>query len=343
MTTIGVLGAGQLARMLAIAGYPIGLNFVFFDSNSDACAAPLGEFICAELNNEQKLKEFAEKVDVITLENENIPIASIEYLQKFKPVRPGILALETSQDRLKEKNFCNEIGIPTAKFVSFDNKDELNSVFKTIDLPLLIKTRTMGYDGKGQLRIDSPSDLRNIQLPTSQSGWIAESLVSFQREISMIAVKSITGEIAFYDICENGHDNGILRQTRNNPGDSHYNLARDYSKKLLESLDYVGVLCLEFFVVGDNLLLNEFAPRVHNSGHWTIDGASTSQFENHLRAIVGWPLGDTKSLGRSIMTNFIGEMPPIQSLLSHSDMHVHDYRKAPRPNRKIGHMTKVIR
>ena len=342
--TIGILGAGQLARMLALAGYPLGLNFIFFDSTPAPCAASLGRYYQGQFDDWDKLKEFAAEVDIITLENENIPLETLQALQELKPVYPGARALEVSQDRAKEKQFCREHNIKTTDFCIIASEQDLIDLPKQLAFPFVIKTCRNGYDGKGQFWCQSQTDLENLSLNfKGGQRYIAESKVAFNKELSIIAAKSITGEVKFYDVCENSHLDGILRQTRNHVSHELLPQGKQIVTKVLASLEYVGVLAVEFFVVGDSLWVNEFAPRVHNSGHWTIEGAKTSQFENHLRAILGWPLGETDSIGIATMTNFIGEMLPAPSLLQHDDIHLHDYGKTPRPGRKIGHMTKMVR
>ena len=342
MNRIGILGAGQLARMLALAGYPLGCEFVFYEPKAAPCAANLGRFIEGSYTDEAQLKAFAEQVDVITYETENIPLEAATYLAELKPVFPNPKALAITQDRFKEKTFCQHHGIASTPFIAFESKEQLADCDDDF-FPMIIKTRTQGYDGKHQYRLNSRDELNHWQQPEHQDGWIAEKVVRFSREVSIIGARARSGDIVFYDICENGHDQGILRQTRNNIDDPLFEQAKTLATQLMNALNYVGVLAVECFEVDGKLLVNEMAPRVHNSGHWTIDAAKTSQFENHVRAIMGWSLGASDSIARAIMTNFIGEKPPIQSLLVHDDIHVHDYGKEARPGRKIGHMTKVIR
>ncbi len=336
---IGILGGGQLARMLALAGYPLGQQFIFLDPAEDACAGELGEHICAEFDDQSALDELAEKADIVTLDFENVPVATVEYLQKSVPVLPGSRALEVAQDRVIEKNFLSSLGIPCSLYAPIDSFDDLERAANEIALPAVLKTRRMGYDGKGQRVLQSSEDLGDAWADLGGQPLILEKFVEFRRELSIIAARSTTGDIAYYPLTENRHKNGIL-VTSFAPAVANTVLeqAEDYARKVLESLDYYGVLAIEFFDVGDRLIANEMAPRVHNSGHWTIDGAVTSQFENHLRAIMGWPLGSTDAYGASAMMNWIGAMPDPSNALAYPDAKWHDYGKKPRAGRKVGHV-----
>lgn len=336
---IGILGGGQLSRMLALAGYPLGFEFTFLEPTADACARELGRFICAPYQDQNALRQFADQVDIITFENENIPVDTLTFLNEYKPVRPGIKALTTSQDRLFEKTLFRSLDIPCAPFAQINSYEDLLTAAKTLSFPLFLKTRREGYDGKGQLKINNLSELEAIN-PTMLSNAIVEQGIAFQREVSLIAARSVSHEIVFYDICENRHQNGILIETQNKVDDPLFETAKTYLTRLLDALDYIGILCVEFFQVDNQLIANEMAPRVHNSGHWTIEGATTSQFENHLRAIANLPLGNTQSLGQATMRNLIGTMPNKNELLAQG--HLHDYHKAPKPGRKLGHVTKVV-
>ncbi len=339
---VGVLGGGQLARMLALAGYPLGLEeFVFLCPEADACAAPLGEHIRADFDDESALQRMADKVDVVTYEFENVPAEAVEYLGRRLPVYPPPQALAVSRDRLREKELFNELGIDTASFVAVDSLAGLQQAVVEIGLPAILKTRTLGYDGKGQQRLYD-SDTASLEAAWEKVGCapaILEGLIPFEREISIIAARNTAGEMMFYPLSENRHEAGILRLSIGLADDPMQEFAEDYARRLLEYLDYAGVLAIEFFQLGGRLLVNEMAPRVHNSGHWTIEGAVTSQFENHLRAVLGLPLGSAALVGRPAMVNIIGEQPDVKAVLGVPGAHLHLYGKGVRPGRKLGHVT----
>ena len=336
---IGILGGGQLARMLALAGYPLGLEFVFLCPDKRACAAPLGEHLCASFDDKSALQQLVGRVDRITYEFESVPAASVEYLNEKLPVYPPPQALAIARDRLHEKNLFNQMEIETAPFMVVESLDELQQAVAIIGLPAILKTRTLGYDGKGQQLLRDPSELIAAWEGINGSAAILEGFVSFEREVSIIAARSPSGEMVFYPLSENRHEAGILRTSFCLQDDPMQGLAEDYAKRLLEHLDYVGVLAIEFFQLNGRLLVNEMAPRVHNSGHWTIEGAVTSQFQNHLRSILDLPLGSTAPTGNTAMVNFIGTMPNAERILSEPQVHMHVYGKAPRPGRKVGHAT----
>ena len=342
MTTVGIVGGGQLARMLALAGYPLGLRFVVLDPAPDACAAQIADHIRGAFDNEQALARLAAQADLATLEFENVPAASVHYLARRIPVYPPVEALEATQDRLREKRLFCELGIPTATFFPVDSRADLEVAVSQLGLPVVCKTRSLGYDGKGQAVLRSGADLAPAWERlggAAGAALIAESYVPFDRELSIIAVRGCNGETAYYPVAENTHRDGILRLSLSRPGDSMQAQAEDCIARLLDALDYVGVLALELFEVKARLLANEYAPRVHNSGHWTIEGAETSQFENHLRAILGVPLGDTAALGYAAMVNFIGTVPERAQAFAAPRAHLHLYDKQPRPGRKLGHVT----
>lgn len=336
---IGVLGGGQLARMLAIAGYPLGLEFIALDPEKSCCARQLMPIVQGEYTDFNALDALAKQVDLITYENENIPAASIKHLQQSKTVHPSLAAILASQDRLLEKELFTQLGMKVALFHSVESKQDLIEASKKLGFPFILKTRRFGYDGKGQWKFTKSDDLAAFTVEKNQFGYLAESFVHFDREVSCIGVRSTKSELAFYDLCENKHHKGILIQTQPKRNYPLASTARDYMKKTLEHLDYAGTLVIEFFVVGDELYVNEMAPRVHNSGHWTIEGAVTSQFENHLRAICGFPLGKTNLIAETLMLNVIGAWGDRELLLKTPNLHIHDYQKTPRPGRKIGHLT----
>jgi 5-(carboxyamino)imidazole ribonucleotide synthase len=336
---VGILGAGQLARMLALAGYPLGLQFIFLDPSADACANHLGEHLLGDYDDPDLLAQLAERADVVTYEFENVPAPVAEFLASHTQVHPDPKALTVAQDRLIEKTFFNNIGIPTPPYAPVDSLDDLQKVMANIGYPAILKSRTQGYDGKGQSVLRSADDLADAWDLLQGVPAIVEAFVPFDREVSIIAVRSVSGDIAFYPLAENSHRGGILRVSESRTDDVMQAAAESYVTRLLEALDYVGVLALELFEVNGELIANEFAPRVHNSGHWTIEGAQTSQFENHLRAIVGLPLGSTDLVGQSAMVNFIGGLPDSDKLLALPHTHLHLYDKAPRKGRKVAHAT----
>ena len=336
---VGIIGGGQLARMLAISGYPLGLDFVILEPAKDACSAHLGDHLCADYDDEEALAELAEKVDVVTYEFENVPASAVEFLNGKCPVYPPAQALACARDRLNEKNMFRELGIGTAEFADIDSLQSLEKAVKEIGLPAILKTRTLGYDGKGQQVLREDTDLETVWKDFNDVPAILEGFVPFDREVSIIAVKSVSGEMAFYPIAENHHEDGILRLSTSQADDPVQSLAEDYAQRVLEKLDYVGVLAIEFFQLGDQLLANEMAPRVHNSGHWSIEGSECSQFENHMRAVTDQPLGSTKNIGYPAMVNLIGELPDTEKILSIEGAHLHLYGKSARAGRKIGHIT----
>lgn len=335
---IGILGGGQLARMLALAGHPLGLKFLVLEPAEDACSGAVAEKIVGDYDDEAKLLELAEKADVVTFEFENVPARSVELLSDKVPCYPPANALAIAQDRLREKTLFRQLEIETPPFAAIDTLEQLQQAMQTIGYPAVLKTRREGYDGKGQAVLRSEADL--------ESGWqailskpaIVEGFVPFDREVSIIAARSASGETAFYPLTENIHHDGILRTSIATDNDPCQQLAEQYVGKLLHEMNYVGVLALELFQVGERLLANECAPRVHNSGHWTQDGSSCCQFENHLRAICDLPLGSARTMGRSAMINLISKLPASSDVLKQPDAHLHLYDKAARSGRKIGHI-----
>ena len=336
---VGVLGAGQLGRMLALAGYPLGLEFVFYDADSQACAGQIGKLIVGEFDNKERLREFAKQVDVVTLEFENIPLQTLQYVAQFVPVYPDPDAVRLAQDRVIEKNYFRSLGIATPEFYAVNSAADLAEVTAGYSGTMIIKSRRFGYDGKGQRLFDNTSSVDELWESLGCVPLIAEQCVTFMRELSIVAARNKSGEICFYSVSENQHTCGILRQSRAKLQDPMQEQAQSYAAQVLNNLDYVGAIAFEFFDCDGQLLANEFAPRVHNSGHWTIEGAKTSQFENHLRAILDWPLGDAAVRTPCVMHNIVGVMPDMARILELSDVHIHHYGKAPRPGRKIGHIT----
>ncbi len=343
--TVGVLGAGQLARMLAQAGRPMGLDFIFLDPAEDACAAEFGEHICAGWDDEAALAELGRRADVVTFDFENVPEASASLIESLCPVYPPPRALYASQDRLREKTLMQQLGIPVAPFYPVSSRPDLLDAVAKIGLPCVLKTRRFGYDGKGQAVLRFQEDMERAWQQLGGSELICEGYVSFQAECSIIAARDRRGRTVFWPLTRNLHRGGILAISTAPAFDTAMQTrAEAMLLGLLEHLDYTGVMALELFLVDGRLLANEFAPRVHNSGHWSIDGARTSQFENHLRAICGMPLGETENTHRALMFNLLGAMPAfaVQPSADSADIpgvHWHDYHKTPREGRKIGHVT----
>ena len=356
MTTVGILGGGQLARMLALAGAPLGLRFLVMDSAADACAGQFAPMVIGDYRDQAALAEFASRVDVATFDFENVPAESAQWLASRIPVFPSPRALGVAQDRLSEKTLFRELGIPVPDFAAVDSRESLEAALARIGMPAILKTRRLGYDGKGQFRIaatgqDGTSEQQTMQADAAWTalgaqaatvGLILESFVPFQRELSVVAVRARDGEFRAWPVTENWHVDGVLSASL---APAHIDTALAdaalaHARALAEALDYVGVFALELFCLEDgSLLANELAPRVHNSGHWTIEGAETSQFENHLRAVLGLPLGATRELGHVCMLNWIGALPDPAAVLAEPGGHWHDYGNSPRAGRKVGHAT----
>jgi 5-(carboxyamino)imidazole ribonucleotide synthase len=339
---VGVLGAGQLGQMLALAGRRLGVETRFLAPDPQSPAGMCAELIVADYENQAALAHFAEGVDAVTYEFENIPLETVTQLAEKSPVRPSVRALETAQDRALEKQFFERLGIPTARSAVASWLAEARAALEMVGRPVILKTRRHGYDGKGQSVIRDRSDLERAWVTVAGAPSIIESFVSFKRELSIIAVRSLKGDIEFYPLVENHHSEGILRFSvapAQNVSSELQTQAEQYARRILEELEYVGVLAVEFFDTANGLLANEMAPRVHNSGHWTIEGADTSQFENHLRAVTGMELGSTEVHGVSGMVNVIGFEPNVERLREIPSVHVHMYGKTPAPRRKLGHIT----
>lgn len=336
---IGVIGGGQLGRMLALAGTPLGMNFAFLDPAPDACAAALGEHLRADYGDQDHLRQLADEVDLVTFEFESVPAETVAFLSQFVPVYPGAGALRIARDRWFEKSMFKELGIPTPSFADIQSQADLDAAVASIGLPAVLKTRTLGYDGKGQKVLRKPADVSAAFAELGSVPCILEGFVPFNGEVSLIAVRGRDGETCFYPLVHNTHEEGILRLSVASSNHPLQALAEEYAARVLTKLEYVGVLAFEFFAVDGGLKANEIAPRVHNSGHWTIEGAECSQFENHLRAITGLPLGSTAKLGESAMLNFIGEVPPVAKVIAVEDCHLHHYGKAFKVGRKVGHAT----
>ncbi|MBX7139039.1 MAG: 5-(carboxyamino)imidazole ribonucleotide synthase [Oligoflexia bacterium] len=326
--------------MLAQAGRPLGVNCKFWSDREESCCAGLGEIVASRYEDELLARRFGSGLDVVTFEFENIPAETLRTLSEHARTAPPPLALEVSQDRLKEKELFRSLGMQTAPFVAVSDLPSAHAAANALGFPLILKTRRLGYDGKGQALVNSSSEIETAMATLGGVDLIAEGFVRFSREISMLAARNGTGKIAFYDPVLNLHAGGILRcSIAPAPQISAEQLSalRENTVRLLNALNYIGVIAIEFFEVGGGYLANEFAPRVHNSGHWTIDGAKTSQFETHLRAILGQPFAPTTTLGRNAMLNLIGALPAPDFSAGQS-VYLHLYGKTPRPGRKVGHI-----
>jgi len=340
--TIGILGGGQLGYMLALAGYPLGLHFRFLDPSPEAPVGRIAQRVTADYTDQAALEKFSSGLELVTYEFENVPVEAANFLAERVPVYPPPAALEAAQDRLAEKGLFRKLGIATTEFTPVSNPGELHAAVKTLGLPAVLKTSRMGYDGKGQWILRTAEDVVKAKSELPPVKMILERFVTFTRELSVLAVRSRNGETAIYPLVENHHRNGILRLSLAPAPRLAVEIQRPAegaAQRILESLKYVGVLAIEFFEHQGELLANEMAPRVHNSGHWTIEGAVTSQFENHLRAVLGLPLGSTGPAGHCAMLNLIGDLPESAEVLAVPDAHLHLYGKSPRPGRKLGHVT----
>ena len=342
--SVGIVGAGQLGRMLALAGYPLGLDFLCLDPAADAPAGQVAPLLHGAFSDRRLLRRLARECDVVTFDWENVPVASLETIARVRGARicPPPRALATGQDRVAEKRLFERLAIPTTRWRAVSSARELSRAVRELGLPGVLKTRRLGYDGKGQAVLRKAADVPRAWERLGAAPLLYEEYVPFDCEVSIIGARSTRGELAVYPLCGNVHAGGILRVTRAPYGASAWQRqARLYLTRVLAHFAYSGILTIEFFVRRGRLIANEMAPRVHNSGHWSIEGAETSQFENHLRAILGLPLGSTRARGYSAMVNLIGRIPPRARLLGVPGLHLHDYGKRPRPGRKVGHCTLV--
>jgi len=335
---IGIIGAGQLGQMLGHAARDLDVECCFIDPTDSPPAADCGAVIQRPFDDAEALAELAATCDVITYEFENVPVEALQQIGNDVPVYPPADALGYAQDRLDEKRLFEQLDIPLTAFRTIDSREDIEAAANELGLPVIIKTRRLGYDGKGQFVIRERSDIDEAWKDLGGTALIAEQWVEFDYEVSCIGARNIDGDIAIYPLSHNVHEGGILRTSRS-PVDNPVlaERAEAYVRRMLDHLDYVGVMALELFVCGDDLLANEFAPRVHNSGHWTIEGSKTSQFENHLRAVLNMSLGTTASVGHAGMVNLIGNIPDTARSLESAFLH--DYGKAARPGRKLGHIT----
>jgi len=341
---IGVVGGGQLGRMLALAGIPLGFRFRFLEPASGCPACDLGEVIRADYHDAEALAAFGRGLLVVTYEFENVPAAALETLAAGVPVFPPPASLAIGQDRLREKEAFARLGIPTAEFRAVDDRLGLDAAIQAIGLPAVLKTRQLGYDGKGQRVLREPSEVGPAWEAMRGVPLLLEAFVKFRRELSVVCVRGAQGGVVHYPLGENVHQDGILRTTRAPAAGVSDRMKKDaeaIGTALLKDFGHVGVLAVELFDAEAGFLANEIAPRVHNSGHWTQDGAVTSQFENHIRAITGLPLGSPEVRGWSVMVNLVGDAPDPARIVGVPGAHLHLYGKKPRPGRKIGHVNLV--
>ncbi len=346
-STIGILGGGQLGRMLAVAAAQLGFDCVVYEPEADCPAGRVAaKCFTAAWDDQEALAAFAACVDVVTFEFENVPAPSLAFLAERTSIRPGLKSLQLTQDRLVEKQFIQGLGLETAPFAACDTREDHDRAVATIGVPAILKTRTLGYDGKGQYRLSQPSDAAEAWAALGGQPSILEGFVPFDREVSVILARAMDGRFAAFDVTENVHQGGILRtstvpaQISEALGDQ----AVAAAAQIAAALDHIGVLAVEFFVVGEGLVINEIAPRVHNSGHWTQDGCAADQFQQHIRAVAHWPLASTKRHATHVlMTNLIGnEVEAWAELSGQPDTFVHLYgKRAVREGRKMGHVIRI--
>jgi 5-(carboxyamino)imidazole ribonucleotide synthase len=340
---LGILGGGQLGRMMALAAAPLDIHCRVWEPEASACAQHYAEHLHKNYDDKTARESFLKDLDAITYEFENLPAPLIEALQSRTTVYPPALAISTSQDRLQEKAFFQALNIPTAPYRAVNSLAGLEAAVAAIGLPAVLKTCRLGYDGKGQFMLQNSGDIttawQQLGGGSAPVSLVLEGFIKFRREVSQVAVRSKEGDIRFYAMSENVHRQGILHSSIARPQDAVSLSAQQAVRRLMEALDYVGVICVEFFDLDGKLIANEYAPRVHNSGHWTIEGAETSQFENHVRAVCGLPLGSTATRGHVAMLNIIGTHPDARSVCAIDGAHLHIYGKSEKPGRKLGHIT----
>ena len=338
---VGVVGGGQLGRMLGLAGIALGHRFRFLDPDAGCPASAVGEVIVGAYDDPAAIDRFAAGLDAATFEFENVPAEAVERLQSLVPTAPGARSLAVAQDRIREKEFFRECGIRVQAFEAVSSEQELAAACGRVGTPAVLKTRRLGYDGKGQAVLRSPRDVPEAWRAVGGAPCILEAFVEFSCEVSVVCVRARDGDVRTWSLCQNVHRGGILRRTvapAVGVPEHAAAEAREAARRVAEALGHVGVLAIEFFVTRDGVVANEMAPRVHNSGHWTIEGAVTSQFANHVRAVCDEPLGSTDLRGPSGMVNLIGAVPRRADLLAVPGAHLHDYGKEPRPGRKVGHV-----
>lgn len=345
MTTLGIVGAGQLGWMLGLAARELGLDVAYLDPNPESPGRSVGPLTVAAFDDAAALRDFAAACDRVTYEVESVPVESVRLLAELVDVDPAPDVLEDAQDRLREKRLFERLGIPCAPYAPADGPDAVVAAGTTLGWPVVVKSRAAGFDGRGQRFCDGPDDVPTAWDELGASEVVVEAVVPFDREVSIIACRGRDGDVVAWPLVENHHRDGILRLSiAPAPATSPalQQQAEAYARAVLELFDYVGVVTIEMFQVGERLVANEIAPRVHNSGHWTIEGSATSQFTNHVRAVCDLPLGATDTEGDAAMINMIGEPfgpESVERIAAHDWSVLHDYGKAPRPGRKIGHLT----
>lgn len=342
--TVGVLGGGQLGRMLALAGLPLGVRFRFLDPSPQACAGQVGELIVGDYRDPDALARFAADLDLVTYEFENVDPFAAEWLSRRVSVHPGLPSLLASRDRVEERRLFERVGFTTPRSAPVDDDASLAHAVEQVGTPAVLKSRLGGYDGKGQALVRVPEDAPGAWAALGRRPAILDAFIAFDREVSLVGVRGRDGTTAFYPIVQNHHGDGMLRRTlapASGIGEDIADRLRAQAAALASALGHVGVFAIEFFESCGAFYANEWAPRVHNSGHWTMDGAVTSQFENHLRAICGWPLGCCDARGPTLMINLVGSIPPLGPLLATPGARVHLYGKEARPGRKVGHVNIV--
>ncbi len=345
--TIGILGGGQLGRMLSVAASRLGYRCHIFEPGASPAGDVAFRVTTAPYSDTAALRAFTETVDVITYEFENVPTSALDLLESLRPIRPNRRALAVSQDRISEKTFLGDLGLQTAPWAAVNSESDLRAAVARLGLPAILKTTRLGYDGKGQVKIESETDIPAAWVAMDNAACVLEGFVAFDREVSVIAARGLDGSVACFDPGENIHRDGILRTTtvpaRLTAGQRSDAVL--LAARILNALDYIGVMGVELFVTRAGLLVNEIAPRVHNSGHWTQQGCSADQFEQHIRAVAGLPLGDGNRYADVVMENLIGDdVLRVPALLKERDTAVHLYGKgAPRPGRKMGHVNRITR
>lgn len=336
---LAVVGGGQLGRMLAQAALPLGIKTQFLDPSDQACAKDAGELICAAYDSPEGIKQLLQGCDAVTFEFENVPPTAVATLAQSKPAFPPASALQTARDRWVEKSLFQRLDIATPRFAKIDSQADLDQAVADLGCPAVLKTRTLGYDGKGQKVLRQSSDAQQAFSELGSVPLIMERFIDFDYEISCIGVRDQQGQCVFYPIIKNEHRQGILYRSQPIDNAELQVQAERMVQSMLIELDYVGTMAFEFFVKDNQLMANEIAPRVHNSGHWSIEGSACSQFENHVRAVTGLPLGCCELRGEVVMYNVIGRRPDVHQLLAIPAVHWHDYGKAERKGRKIAHIT----
>ena len=345
MTRLAILGGGQLAWMLALAADPLGVSVAVLDPSPEACAGRIADHVIAAYDDPAGLDRVSEGVAVVTYEFENVPAAAVTRLvERGISVLPTPASLVVTQDRLREKELLADLGIAIAPYVVIDGPDDVPKALATVGVPGILKKRRLGYDGKGQIRIADGDAFAVAVTELGGTDLIYEGFVEFARELSVVVARAADGTVAVYPVVENLHRDGILAVTQA-PAPSLDSIVAEAAQAagiaVAEALGHIGVLCVELFETAGGIVANEIAPRVHNSGHWTIEGAVTSQFANHVRAVLGLPLGDASARGAAAMVNLVGGLPPIEQLLAVPGAGVHLYGKQPRPGRKLGHVAVV--